>query len=45
MTAGGRMRLALSLEGLLTEGFRTGLDVGRLRPFPGEDELDRNAHA
>src|SRR5262249_6875966 len=29
----GRMCLALSPEGLLTEGFRTGLDVGRLSPF------------
>ena len=35
MNAGGRMCLALSLEGLLTEVFKTGLDVRRLlRPFP-----------
>src|SRR5215831_6310704 len=33
MNAGGRMCPALSPEGLLTEGFRTGLDVGRLSLF------------
>jgi len=34
MNAGGRMCLALSLEGLLTEVFKTGLDVRRLlSPF------------
>src|SRR5262245_48386436 len=33
MKAGGRMCPAVSPEGRLTEGFRTGLDVGRLSPF------------